>query len=228
MAVVAYADWERAKSVPPAEMVKFAKRFRYRAFLFDTYQEVTPKDIQDAAKKYFREEGRTVVTLATQGQKLASAEGARGVILRGDQAPGHRQYPPSERVVLARDVESTHAWLEPRLRARDAAAWEEHFRMHEVPAAEALAPSAAYDLAKRHAARWPEVRLTNADGRSVRVPGPGFGSSEALTPALSAPPLRGQHTSEVLREVGMDPGTIEAMLARGAARQPASTEREAK
>jgi zinc protease len=45
--------------------------------LFETYQEVTPKDIQDAAKKYFREEARTIVTLATQGQKLASADGAK-------------------------------------------------------------------------------------------------------------------------------------------------------
>jgi zinc protease len=43
--------------------------------LFDTYQEVTPKDIQEAARKYFREESRTIVTLATQGQKLAALEG---------------------------------------------------------------------------------------------------------------------------------------------------------
>jgi uncharacterized protein (UPF0264 family) len=33
----AYADWEKANSVPPAEVVKFAKRFRYRAFLLDTF-----------------------------------------------------------------------------------------------------------------------------------------------------------------------------------------------
>ena len=37
MVAVAYADWERAKSVPPAEVVKFAKRFRFRAFLLDTW-----------------------------------------------------------------------------------------------------------------------------------------------------------------------------------------------
>jgi hypothetical protein len=37
MVTVAYADWERAKSPPPTELVKFAKRFRYRAFLFDTF-----------------------------------------------------------------------------------------------------------------------------------------------------------------------------------------------
>ena len=34
---VAYADWEKAHSVPPAEVAKFAKRFRYRAFLLDTF-----------------------------------------------------------------------------------------------------------------------------------------------------------------------------------------------
>jgi uncharacterized protein (UPF0264 family) len=34
----AYADWEKANSVPPAEVAKFAKRFRYRAFLLDTFQ----------------------------------------------------------------------------------------------------------------------------------------------------------------------------------------------
>jgi (5-formylfuran-3-yl)methyl phosphate synthase len=37
MVAVAYADWERAKSVPPAEVVKFAKRFRFKAFLLDTW-----------------------------------------------------------------------------------------------------------------------------------------------------------------------------------------------
>jgi uncharacterized protein (UPF0264 family) len=37
MVAVAYADWEKAKSVPPAELVRFAKRFRFRAFLLDTY-----------------------------------------------------------------------------------------------------------------------------------------------------------------------------------------------
>ena len=40
--------------------------------LFDTYRKVTPEDIRDAAKKYFREESRTVVTLSTKGQNIAS------------------------------------------------------------------------------------------------------------------------------------------------------------
>jgi hypothetical protein len=33
---VAYADHARAKSVPPAEVAKFAKRYKYKAFLLDT------------------------------------------------------------------------------------------------------------------------------------------------------------------------------------------------
>jgi uncharacterized protein (UPF0264 family) len=37
MVAVAYADWEKAKSVPPVELVRFAKRFRFRAFLLDTW-----------------------------------------------------------------------------------------------------------------------------------------------------------------------------------------------
>jgi uncharacterized protein (UPF0264 family) len=37
MVAVAYADWERAKSVPPAEVAKFARRYRFKAFLLDTW-----------------------------------------------------------------------------------------------------------------------------------------------------------------------------------------------
>jgi zinc protease len=41
--------------------------------LFETYQKVTPEDIRGAARKYFREESRTIVTLATKGVNLAAA-----------------------------------------------------------------------------------------------------------------------------------------------------------
>jgi zinc protease len=50
--------------------------------LFETYQDITPADIRDAAKKYFREDSRTVVTLATKGQNIASAGGGEGVASR--------------------------------------------------------------------------------------------------------------------------------------------------
>jgi zinc protease len=45
--------------------------------LFDTYDRLTPDDIRDAARKYFRDDSRTIVTLATRGQKLAAIEGDR-------------------------------------------------------------------------------------------------------------------------------------------------------
>lgn len=35
--LVSYADWELAKCPSPAEVVKFAKRFRYTTVLFDTF-----------------------------------------------------------------------------------------------------------------------------------------------------------------------------------------------
>jgi hypothetical protein len=35
--MVAYADWQKAKSIEPAEVAKFAKRYRYRAMLIDTF-----------------------------------------------------------------------------------------------------------------------------------------------------------------------------------------------
>jgi uncharacterized protein (UPF0264 family) len=50
MVAVAYADWERAKSPPPAEVAKFAKRFRFKAFLLDTWgkDSKTLMDFMDA------------------------------------------------------------------------------------------------------------------------------------------------------------------------------------
>ncbi|MCA1634775.1 MAG: insulinase family protein [Acidobacteria bacterium] len=47
--------------------------------LFETYQAITPADIRDTAKKYFRDESRTVVTLATKGQSIASLRAGRRV-----------------------------------------------------------------------------------------------------------------------------------------------------
>ncbi|MFO0802446.1 MAG: (5-formylfuran-3-yl)methyl phosphate synthase [Gemmataceae bacterium] len=37
MVAVGYADWKNAKSVPPDELLKFAKRYRFKAFLLDTW-----------------------------------------------------------------------------------------------------------------------------------------------------------------------------------------------
>lgn len=76
---VAYADWEKANSVPPAEVVKFAKRFRYRAFLLDT----------------FAKDGRTLLdhmTAAAVGELVESLKrGGVAVALGGSLKPEHRK-----------------------------------------------------------------------------------------------------------------------------------------
>jgi len=50
LVAVAYADWEKANAPAPQEVVKFAKRYRYRAFLLDTYCKSGGKTLLDCLK----------------------------------------------------------------------------------------------------------------------------------------------------------------------------------
>lgn len=68
MVAVAYADWEKAKSVPPAELVRFAKRFRFRAFLLDTWTK-DGKSLLDFIKP--AEIGELVESVQRVGMKAA-------------------------------------------------------------------------------------------------------------------------------------------------------------
>ena len=76
---VAYADWEKAHSVPPAEVAKFAKRFRYKVFLLDTFQK----------------DGRTLLDFVTAAELKTMVEGLqRGnvkVALGGSLRPEDRK-----------------------------------------------------------------------------------------------------------------------------------------
>lgn len=63
MVAVAYADWERAKSVPPAEVAKFAKRFRFKAFLLDTWNK----------------DGKTLLDFMTPAEVAELVEGLKRV-----------------------------------------------------------------------------------------------------------------------------------------------------
>ncbi len=63
MVAVAYADWERARSVPPVELVKFAKRFRFKAFLLDTWGK----------------DGRTLLDFMSPGQVAELVQSLRRV-----------------------------------------------------------------------------------------------------------------------------------------------------
>lgn len=65
---VAYADAKRAKTVAPAEVAKFAKRFRYRAFLLDTFVK-DGKSLLDFLT--LKEIGDMVASLTTAGIVVA-------------------------------------------------------------------------------------------------------------------------------------------------------------
>lgn len=65
---VAYADAKRAKSVIPSEVAKFAKRFRYKAFLLDTFVK-DGKTLLDFLK--LAEIAEIVASLTTAGIKVA-------------------------------------------------------------------------------------------------------------------------------------------------------------
>jgi uncharacterized protein (UPF0264 family) len=68
MVAVSYADWERAKSVPPTELVRFAKRFRFRAMLLDTWAK-DGKTLLDFLKP--AEVGELVESARRVGMKVA-------------------------------------------------------------------------------------------------------------------------------------------------------------
>lgn len=118
--------------------------------------------------------------------------------------------------VKAREVDAVHACLAPLLRRRAAADWEVALTRFHIPASTVLSPAEAYDRARDDAAAWPRIRLDRVDGRCVSVPGPGFKSSETLTPSLTPPPSRGQHSRTILSELGFDEHEIAGMFADGA------------
>ncbi len=118
-----------------------------------------------------------------------------------------------------RDVPRTHELLAAVLSGKSAAHWEALFQRHQVPATTAVRPAEA---AAQAAVDWPQVDLVHPKGsKRVPVPGIGFTSSEMLTPALRAPARRGAHTREVLALAGLSEDVIAAMLADGAASEPA-------
>ncbi len=106
--------------------------------------------------------------------------------------------------------------LEAALAARSAAAWEEQLAAVSVPAgrvvsvAEALAQPQIRERGLVH-----EVDLGLPERSSIRVLGSALRvEGEALGPAGS-PPRRGQHTDEVLGELGYSPLTRSALKEAG-------------
>lgn len=120
-----------------------------------------------------------------------------------------------ENAAAAGDVDSTQAILGELLSRRTALDWVTLLEAAGVPAASVVNP---VDAARNTSSDWPVVELGPDSGnRQIRVPGIGYLSTEVLTGALRPPARRGEHTSEVLAEAGLDQATIDAMLADGVA-----------
>lgn len=101
MVLVAYADWEQAKSPPPAELVKLARRVRYKAFLFDTFQK-TGKTLLDHLSvaeltEFVQSLKRAGIAVAVGGSlkfeqvKLLKDVGADWLAVRGGVCAGNQR-----------------------------------------------------------------------------------------------------------------------------------------
>jgi uncharacterized protein (UPF0264 family) len=100
---VAYADWERANSAPPAEVARFAKRFRYRAFLLDTFAKdgktlldwMTPDEVAELVAGLRRGMVRVAVGGSLKLEQLKQLKGVapdwfavRGAVCAGGKRDG--------------------------------------------------------------------------------------------------------------------------------------------
>jgi crotonobetainyl-CoA:carnitine CoA-transferase CaiB-like acyl-CoA transferase len=119
----------------------------------------------------------------------------------------------------ASEVERTWQILAAVLARKTVREWVILLEAAGVPVAEVVRP---IEAARSVAAAWPVTSLQMPTGtREVAVPGIGFESTEPLLKQLRSPPRRGQHTREVLSEIGLDAATIEAMFKDGAAAEAA-------
>ena len=115
--------------------------------------------------------------------------------------------------VLNRDA--LMAELSRRLASHTSAEWQEKMEAVDI----ICGPIADYDMlmaSPQLAHNGVIVEMRNADAGVVRMPGPAFGDRAAQARVRRGPPSIGEHTDEILRELGLADIDIEAMLASGA------------
>jgi crotonobetainyl-CoA:carnitine CoA-transferase CaiB-like acyl-CoA transferase len=67
------------------------------------------------------------------------------------------------------------------------------------------------------------VEMENADAGTVRMPGLAVGDRDAQARVRRGPPAIGEHSREILRDLGFGPAEIDALVASGAVRQRKET-----
>jgi crotonobetainyl-CoA:carnitine CoA-transferase CaiB-like acyl-CoA transferase len=108
-----------------------------------------------------------------------------------------------------------HAFFEARFAERSRDAWFEALRPLDVCVAPVLDVQEAFD--SEHARVRGLVAEVEVDGRPLRVLGVPLGLSATPGRVERRPPRFGEHTDEVLRELGYDAARIAALRAVGAA-----------
>lgn len=97
--------------------------------------------------------------------------------------------------------------------------WEERFNANKVPAARVRGFAETYahpQLANRSVLQQSEL-----DGQSVNLPVAAFQYAENGPALHSPPPVFAQHTTEVLKEAGLDQFEIDVLIAEGVIQQNA-------
>jgi crotonobetainyl-CoA:carnitine CoA-transferase CaiB-like acyl-CoA transferase len=117
----------------------------------------------------------------------------------------------------AKRVANRHALmtqLSRRLAAHTCAEWQQKMEAVDI----ICGPIADYDLlmaSPQLAHNGVIVAMRNADAGEVRMPGAAFGDRDAQARVRRGPPSIGEHTGEILRELGLADAEIAALLAGG-------------
>jgi CoA:oxalate CoA-transferase len=107
--------------------------------------------------------------------------------------------------------------LEAALHAKTAEQWETVFTRIGIPAGRVLSVPDALDTPQvRHRQLLQTFADMPAPGRSVTLTRAGFKMSKGDPEVSSAPPHLGQHTNEVLRDIGFDDSEIARLKSVGA------------
>ena len=108
--------------------------------------------------------------------------------------------------------------LSKRLATRTSQEWQEILEAADI----ICGPIADYDMvlaSPQLAHNGVVVEMQNADAGTVRMPGAAFGDRDAQARVRRGPPAIGEHSREILRDLGFAAAEIEMLVAGGAVRQ---------